>query len=128
MEDVAPLLIRVPEQGRIDEISVVGDGNLALGVLGHEGLGVDGNARPGRAVAGMGDGHGIVELGNHLFIEDLAHQAHGLVAGNGIPVTGSDPGRLLTAVLQGEDAKVRQLRGPGMINTENTATIFAKSH
>ena len=48
-------IVFVPKQRCVDEVSVVCDGNLTLGILAEERLGIDRAARTGCRIANMPD-------------------------------------------------------------------------
>lgn len=95
----------------VDEVSVVGDGELAKAVAGDEGLDVGkGGGCAGGGVAVVADGCGTdegLELGG--VGEDLGDEAK---AGAGVErraVRGDDSSALLAAVLEGVQAQVAHL-------------------
>ena len=83
-------------------------------------LGVAQLAGAGGGIAHVADGGLAGELfAEHPRREDLADQAHAGVAVEGVAVGDDDAGRLLAAVLLGEEALVADLRrvlGPQMPN------------
>ena len=89
-------------------------------------LGVVPRARSGGGVPGVADGHVALKRRQLVLIEDVGDQAHVLDDPQPLPVTDRHPGRLLAAVLQGEQAVVGQERHgkPGSVDAEHAAGFF----
>jgi Transmembrane proteins 14C len=96
----------------VDEVPVVGDRDLPDDACTEDGLGVAQDARAGSRVPRVPDRHFPGQAGQDLLVvENLVDQAHVLVHADGVPVAYGDPGRLLPAVLEGEQGEVRQTPG-----------------
>lgn len=106
VEDGATGLQVGAERLVVDEVAVVGDGELAESVAGEEGLHVEkGGGRAGSGIADMADGGGTgegFELGRGEDLGDEAESGDGLEGGG---VGGDDAGTLLAAVLEGVESK-----------------------
>src|SRR5205085_2848567 len=108
LEADAALGEQLPQAPRVDDVAVVGDGDLAALALYDHRLRVAEDARTGGGVAGVADGGHAVEAVQRVLVEDLADQPHALVAAEGLPVGDGDAGALLAAVLQRKEAEVGQ--------------------
>ena len=74
----------------------------------------------------MADGDIAPQAAKHLFIKDLGYQPHFGMDVNPFPISGGDPGALLTAVLEGKQTKEGE---PGYIltwgiNAEKSTTLL----
>ena len=116
------LLLELPG---IDQVSVVGDGQEALGMLGQEGLGVFQQGRTGRGIPHVAD-RGSARQGLKLAgIERVRHQPHAPVALGFPAVAGDDSGALLPPVLEGVEAQIGQAGNVGVVkNPEDPALLF----
>ena len=110
LEDGSAVLKLVPQGGSVDEVAVVGDGELSACRVDAERLGVEEGARSRRRIADMADGARAGKRFQVFLGEDLRDQTHSLVEPEGFPVAAArgDAGALLTAVLQREEAVVGQ--------------------
>ena len=70
------LLEFVSQQGAVDEIAVVRDGNGALGIFDDERLGVFKMALPRRRITIVTDGVGPFQALDNVFLEDVRNQSH----------------------------------------------------
>ncbi len=111
---------------QVDQVAIVGDGDEALGGVDADGLGVEQGRVAGGGVAGVADGHGAGELGQHVVGEDFRDQAHALDVGQMQAVGGGDAGRLLAAMLQGVEAEIGLAGGVGMAVDGDYAAFFAE--
>ena len=76
LENGAALLEFVAQQGGVDEVAVVPDGELAAAAIGHERLGVLDVAGAGGGIADVADGAGAFETLEIAGVEDLRDEAH----------------------------------------------------
>ncbi len=101
------LFVLGAEEGGVDEIAVMSDGDGAHEILAEEGLGVAEFGGAGGGVADVADGGVASQIFlEHARFEDLGNQAHSGVAVDGGPVGDGDAGGFLAAVLEGEEALV----------------------
>ena len=110
----------------VDQVAVVGDGDEALGGVDADGLGVEQRRVAGGGVAGVADGHGAGQLGEHVVGEDFRDQAHALDVGQMLAVGGGDAGRFLAAMLQGVEAEIGLAGGVGMAVDGDDAAFFVE--
>jgi hypothetical protein len=115
------------EVAEIDEVAVVCDGDESPGGVDADGLSVEQGRVAGSGVAGVADGHGAGELGEHVVGEDLRNQAHAFDVGEVLAVGGSDAGRLLSAMLQGVEAEIGFSGGVGVVVNGDYAAFFMES-
>ena len=94
---------------RVDDVAVVGEGERAVHRLDDERLDVAIAAAAGRRVAGVADGVIADQRRQRLAGEHVGHEARLLVHAHPAAVADRQPGRLLAAVLQGEQPEERQL-------------------
>ena len=75
----------------------------------------------------MADGDVTVECGEDALVEGLRHEAHVLHHGDVLGVADGDAGRLLTPVLEGVQAQIREV-GHGLAWCEHTedAALFTR--
>jgi hypothetical protein len=73
----------------------------------------------------VSDAHLPVERRQHARVEDRTDEPHVFDDGQVTPIAGCDAGRLLTAVLQGEDAEVAEVgnREPRPVYCEDPARL-----
>ena len=92
----------MPEQGRIDDIAVMGQGKIPRLVTEKERLDILDTTTAGRRIADVADGHRTGQRSQFGFIKNLLHQALALDAAQG-PVlpAGYDAAAFLAAMLQG---------------------------
>ena len=93
----------------VDDVAVVGERQRAVHRLDEERLDVALVRRTGRRVAGVADRVVAGQRLHRLVGEDVRHQPGLLVDAGAVPVADGDAGRLLAAVLQGEQPEERQL-------------------
>src|ERR1043166_2524942 len=94
----------------INQVAVVGDGELAAHTIDHERLRVLDRARPSRRVTGVPDCARPFQLFQLSLAEHLRDQPHTLVHEKGSvrPVAGDDSGALLPAMLEPEQPVVSE--------------------
>ena len=125
IEDVAPLLIFVFEFGGVDEIAVVGDGDLAADVFFEDGLGVAFAIGAGGGVADVSDGDVAGEFAEDVFFEDVGDKTEAGVGVDDIAVGGGDAGGFLATVLEGVETVVAAFDGvSGSGDAEDSALFF----
>ena len=115
----------------VGQVAVVAqrDGSVGGGPEGR--LGVVPGAGAGRGVARVTDREVALERRERGLVEDLRDQAHVLVDEDLAAVADRDPGRLLSAVLQGVEAVVGQLGDvlPGRPHAEDaTGVLGCRGH
>ena len=99
----------------IDQIAVVGNGNILVLVVDKERLGIDYGRPPCCRIAHMSKGNGAGELLQMLFGKDIGHKAHALVLMTvSVLVKADNAGTLLPPVLLGIETKVGETRGVRM--------------
>ena len=86
----------------VDQIAVMGHGDLAAPVIDEDGLGVVEGSGPGGGVAGVANSDGVAEALELLGVKDLAYQAETDVLLEPLTVGGYDTGALLPAMLERE--------------------------
>ena len=97
--------------GGVHQVAVVAQRQAGAGLGGAERrLGVLPRGGAGRGVAGVADGEVAAQAAQRRLVEDLADQPEVLVDDDGGAVGHRDAGRLLTAVLEGVQAEIGQLR------------------
>ena len=95
----------------------MGDRDGPEAVLAEQRLGVAELAAAGRRIPNVPDGGVAGQVfGQHAGREDLADQPHAGVAGEVAAVAHGDAGRLLSAVLLGEDADVSARLSPAALD------------
>ena len=125
LEDGALGLQLVAQGGGVGEVAVVADGDLALGAIDGQRLGVGQVRRPGRRVARVADGRGADQLVEHVAVEDVRHQPHALVDVELLAVGRDDAGRFLAAVLELVEPVVGELGGVRMaVDAEHAAVVL----
>ena len=108
--DLPPSRLRQQLPG-VDQVAVVADGDRAAAAQAEGRLGVLPDRRAGRRVAAVGDGQVAAQARQAPLVEDLGDQAEVLVEHQLLAVADGDPGRLLAAVLEREDAQRGDGRG-----------------
>ena len=105
LEDRSPLLELRPQLQGVDQVAVVAQGVVFVGMVDQKGLGVgeDGGARGG--IADMADGQASGELREGILPEDLRGEPHPLVLPDLAAVRRGDPRAFLSPVLEGEQAE-----------------------
>ena len=93
----------------VDEVAVVADREGPAGPEAIRRLGVLPDRRAGRRVAAMGDGEVAAERREPTLVEDRADEPEVLVEHELLGVADRETGRLLAAVLEGEQAGRRDL-------------------
>ena len=115
------------EQVRVHEVAIVPDGDLAARAVHHERLRIRDRAAAGGRVAHMADGTRALQPHEIAPLEDLRHEAHVHMPRKlraGFP-GGDDARALLTAVLEGEETVVGQLRRVWVTeHGEDAALVF----
>ncbi len=109
LEDRAVRLQLVAEHGGIDQIPVVGQGEVPEGKIHNQRLDILEMAVPGGGIAVVTDGHVAGQALQHLLGIDVRHEAHRLFLVEVLAVRGDDAGAFLAAVLQGIEAQVGQV-------------------
>ena len=113
--------------GGVHQVAVVAERQAGAGLGGAErGLGVLPRRGAGRGVPGVADGEVAAQAAERRFVEDLADQPEVLVDHDRGAVGHRDPGRLLTAVLEGVQAEIGQLRDllPRRPDTEDATGVL----
>ena len=112
----------VAEQGRVHQVSIVGDGDRAAMVPQEKRLRIRPVGVPGRRVAHMTDGAIAGQPLQHLSRKHVGHKAHGRVMRQTIPVCRGDPGGFLPTMLQRIERQIRQCRSFGVSEDADHAT------
>ena len=113
--------------GGVDQVAVVAQRQAGAGLGGAERrLGVLPGGGAGRGVPGVADREVAAQAAQGRLVEDLADQPEVLVDDDGGAVGHRDPGRLLTAVLEGVQAEIGQLRDllPRRPDTEDATGVL----
>src|SRR5438552_1046324 len=99
-----------PQNVSVNKIAIVRDGHLPAHAIDHEGLRVFDRARAGRRITRVPDRTGSFELLQFGLAEDLRDKPHVFVDEKGCTraVARHDPGAFLAAMLQSEQAVIRQ--------------------
>ena len=115
------------ELGGVDQVAVVAQRQAGAGLGGAERrLGVLPRGGAGRGVPGVADGEVAAQAAQRRLVEDLADQPEVLVDDDRGAVGHRDPGRLLTAVLEGVQTEIGQLRDlfPRRPDTEDATGVL----
>ncbi len=127
LKDGSRRLQFLPEHPGIDQVSVVGDGDLSPTGLHRQGLGILDIAGSGRRVADVTDGPRSSQLLQVLLAKNLSDQSHPPLDGkwfSQIPGR-DDAGALLPPMLKGIETVVGQLCRIGMVvHPEDSAFMF----
>jgi hypothetical protein len=113
----------VPQLVRVDEVAVVPERDGPGAAVLDEGLRVRPLRRPGRRVARVPDRNLTLQSVQLLLVEHLRHEPEVAQRGQAAGLGDGDPGRLLAAVLQREQAEVREPRdvAVGCVDAEDAA-------
>jgi hypothetical protein len=118
---------RRAQVAQVYQVAVMGNRDETLGGVNADGLRIEQRRVAGGGVAGVANGHGAGQLGQHVVGEDFAHQAHALDVGQVLAVGGGDACRLLSAMLKCVERKIGLTRGMRMpVNGYDTA-FFVQS-
>ena len=109
LEDRAVGLKFVPDHLRVDQIPVVGQGQIAEGKVDHDRLGVLEIAGAGGRIAVVPDCRTAREPLQALFREDVCDQPHRLLLIELVTITGHDSGAFLPAVLERVQAEIHEV-------------------
>ena len=125
LKEAAAVFEVEPQLGRIDDVAVVGQREVARVVVEEEGLDVLQAAAPRRRVADVADGHAALQPGELLALEDLRHEPAALVAAKlARVIDADDTAPLLPAVLQRMQPVVGQRGGLlGTVDAEHAALL-----
>ena len=93
----------------VREVAVVGQRQRTIADLTEDGLGVSPLGRPGGGVPRVPDRQRSLECGEDFLVEYLGNQSQFLEHGRGFAIRCADAGALLSAVLEGEQAEVREV-------------------
>ena len=126
LEDGALTDHLVFQLGRIDEVAVVADGNLAVGAVNHERAGVAEPAPARRRVPHVADGHRSDEAAERHFVERVVDVRHGARHVDLTAVRRGDTCALLPAVLQRVQAKVGHVGRFGVTEDAKDAALLMK--
>ena len=115
----------VAQLERVDEVAVVADGDLTVGAVDEERLGVLELALARGRIARVPDRDVAGERLERLFVERLGDLAHRARDAELLAVGGGNAGALLPAVLERVKAKVGEVGGLGVPeDSKNTALVF----
>ena len=106
LEDRTLLLEFLADKMRVDQIPVMGKRDHALVAIHSNGLRIEQRGVAGGGVAGMADRDPSGKPRQHLFGEDVSHQAHGFVRVEPSFVGRNNAGRFLSAMLQGMQSEI----------------------
>ncbi len=124
LEDRSALLELLAELVGVREVSVVADGERALGVVDGERLRVLDVRAAGGRVADVTDGDAARQLREVLLAERVLDEAHRAVEVELLAVARDDARRLLAAVLERVQAEVREVRRLGVaVDAEDAALV-----
>ena len=113
---------RVAQFLRVDEIAVVRDGDLAVGAVDQNRLGVRDAAGARRRVADVPDRAGAGQPSERRLVEPVGDVAHGLVNLQARAIRGRDARALLASMLQRVEAQVGKVGRLGVtVDTEDAA-------
>jgi hypothetical protein len=114
------------QEGGVGQVAVVRDGNLALRAIDRQRLRVLDARRARGRITRVSDRNGADQVMQHRTGENLRHQSHAAMDPELLSGRAGDNARaLLTAMLEGVEAVVRQFGGVGMtVNAEDTAIMF----
>src|SRR5262249_52598715 len=126
LEDGTGALELRTDEGRVDQVPVVGYGHLAACALDAQKLCVDELALPRRGISDITDGHDSAKALQMRFGENLGHLTHAALRIEPDAVRGDDAGRLLAPVLQGMEAQVGQVGGLGVAEDSENAALIVK--
>ncbi len=105
LEDRPPLFELRPQFEGVDQVSVVGEGVVLVGMVDQKGLGVGEDRRAGRGIADMADRQASGELREDILAEHLRGEPHPLVLPDLAAVRRGDSRALLSPVLEREQAE-----------------------
>ena len=111
LEDRARRFQLVAQDGRVHQVSVVGEGDRPAVALDEDRLGVGGHGVAGRRVSDVAHGAGAREPVQPLVGEHVVDQAHALLEPELLAVGGHDARRLLPPVLERVEPEVGQAGG-----------------
>lgn len=110
LENCSPGFEFRAEGGRIDNVSIVRDGDGPADRVGDQGLGIGQSAGAAGRVTDMADCAIAFEPRERIGIENLRDEAHGTMDIETVsgPLTRDDSGTFLPAMLQGKQTIIRQ--------------------
>ena len=110
----------------ICEVAVVAESDFALVAVDDYGLGVEQGFVTGGRVAGVADGQRAPEFRENVGLKNLFDFAHGAVKLEFGAVARDDAGGFLAAVLESVEPKVHEVRGFGMAEDAEDATVVVE--
>src|SRR5579871_3132657 len=108
----------------IYQVAIVRNGDKALRRIHANRLRIQQRGVTGSGIARMADGHRSRQLLQHIFAEDLRHQAHTLDVCHVVPVGRCDARRLLPAMLQRVKTQISLPGCIGMTMNGHDAALF----
>ena len=123
LEDRAVAHEIVAQLARVDEVAVVGHGDLAVGAIDQERLGVVQPALAGGRIARVADREVTGQRLERGFVERVRHVAHRAGRTHAGTVGGDDAGAFLAAVLQRVQAQVREVGRLGIAEDAEDAAF-----
>ena len=119
----------VTQLARVDQVAIVGDGNLPVAAVDEEWLRVFDRAVAGRGIARVADRQMTAETVDRLFREGVGDLAHAACQPHALAVAGRDAGAFLSAVLQRVQTERGQGGGLGVAeDPKNAALVFKFVH
>jgi len=119
LEFAAPL-------GGVGEVPVMAEGDFALVAVDDDRLGVKQSFVAGGRVAGVADGQAAGKFCENAGLEDFFDFAHGAMELEFRAVARDDAGGFLAAMLQSVEAEVGEIRGFGMAEDAEHATVVVE--
>ena len=115
----------VAQLARVDQVTVVGDGDLSVAAFDEKWLSVLDRAVAGGGISGVADREVAAETVDGLFGEGVGDLAHAAGQTHAMAVAGGDAGAFLSAVLQRVETERGQAGGFGVAeNAEHPALVL----
>src|SRR5215472_3680586 len=127
LEDGAAMLEFAAPLGGVGEVAVMAEGDFALVAIDHDRLRVEQGFVAGGGVARMADGKTAGKLREHSWLpENFFDFAHGAMDLQFRAVARDDAGGFLAAVLEGVETEVDKIRGFGVAEDAEDATVVVE--
>jgi len=121
-----PFLELRPQLLGVDQVSIVGEGVVLIGMMDQKGLGVGEDRGAGCGITDMADRQASRELRKCVLPEDLRSESHPPVRPNLATVRRSDPRAFLSSMLEGEQAEEGHPRRLFMAVHRKDAALLAR--
>src|SRR5215510_10425244 len=125
-EDRALQFESISGLGRVRQIAIVAERDLAEAAFDQERLRLVDADLPGSRITHMADGRALGQPGEALFLEDVVDVPHPALEAQQRAVGGDYTGRLLAAVLQRVQAEIGQARRFLMAENAEDTTLFSE--